>query len=321
MKEIIPLPFSTSVEVFPSAPFSFTGTFHKPSHFPTQDVAFENETYWQSIRYENELYGLKFENKGNYENPCILLTIYYENKPDIESLVKEIEYRYDLHCDMESFYTLHNTDLFLKPALDRWKGMRVSTAYSFYEFMVVTTMLQNTVVRRSVQMLQNLFDSYGEKLYFDNHVLCVFWSPETIDNIEEQSLRDIKLGYRAKTMKRQARDIVSGNVNINLLRILNKEDLKKSLLNIYGIGPATVQYALFEVFHKYDALEYIPPWEQKIYSKLFFNQELVDTSIILDEIEKRYGKWKMLAAHYIFENLFWMRKNESIPWLEKLIRL
>jgi len=320
MKEKI-LSLSTTVEIRPSAPFSFTGTFHKPSHFPTQDVAFENDTYWQSIRYQDQLYGLKFENKGRYDNPCILLTIFYENEPDVESLVKEIEYRYDLNCDMGNFYSLYDSDPFLKPALDRWKGMRVSTPYNFYEFMVVTTMLQNTVVRRSVQMLRNLFDSYGDKLNFDNHILCAFWPPETIDAVEEQALRDIKLGYRAKTMKRQAKDVVSGKVDINLLRRLGKEDLKKSLLNIYGIGPATVQYALFEVFHKYDALEHIPPWEQKIYSKLFFNSELVDTSIILDEVENRYGKWKMLAVHYIFENLFWMRKNEPVLWLEELIRL
>jgi hypothetical protein len=29
----------------------------------------------------------------------------------------------------------------------------------------------------------------------------------------------------------------------------------------------------------------------------------------------------MLAVHYIWEDLFWKRKNEHIDWLEKLIRL
>jgi hypothetical protein len=29
----------------------------------------------------------------------------------------------------------------------------------------------------------------------------------------------------------------------------------------------------------------------------------------------------MLAAHYLFEDLFWRRKNEPVEWLEKLIRL
>jgi len=187
--------------------------------------------------------------------------------------------------------------------------------------MVVTTMLQNTVVRRSVQMLQNLFDSYGEKISFDNKTLCAFWMPTTIDQIEEQALRNIKLGYRAKTMKRQAAEYISGKANPMILRKLSKDDLKKALLNLYGIGPATVQYTLFEIFHHYDALDHIPPWEQKIYSKMFYDQELVDVPTILNDINKRYGKWKALAVHYIFEDLFWLRKNENIPWLEALIRL
>lgn len=33
------------------------------------------------------------------------------------------------------------------------------------------------------------------------------------------------------------------------------------------------------------------------------------------------GKYSMLAVHYIWENIFWRRKNERIDWLEKEIRL
>jgi len=36
---------------------------------------------------------------------------------------------------------------------------------------------------------------------------------------------------------------------------------------------------------------------------------------------EKYGKYKQLAVHYIWEDLWWKRKNENIPWLEKLIRV
>ncbi|MBE3092340.1 MAG: hypothetical protein IMZ51_01580 [Chloroflexi bacterium] len=32
------------------------------------------------------------------------------------------------------------------------------------------------------------------------------------------------------------------------------------------------------------------------------------------------GKYSMLAVHYIWEDIFWRRKNEKIDWLEKEIR-
>jgi 3-methyladenine DNA glycosylase/8-oxoguanine DNA glycosylase len=97
--------------------------------------------------------------------------------------------------------------------------------------------------------------------------------------------------------------------------------LKAALLRLYGVGPASVWYLLFGVFKRYDAFEHISPWEQKIYSRLLFNQELVDSQTILAEVDARWGEWKMLAAHYLFEDLFWQRQSGYIPWLEELIRL
>ncbi len=78
---------------------------------------------------------------------------------------------------------------------------------------------------------------------------------------------------------------------------------------------------LFDVFPRYDALDHIPPWEQKIYSRLMFGQELVPAERILEEAERRWGHWKMLAAHYLFEDLFWRHEARPIPWLEALIGL
>jgi len=42
---------------------------------------------------------------------------------------------------------------------------------------------------------------------------------------------------------------------------------------------------------------------------------------IRDDIKKQYGEYSMLAVHYIWEDVFWRRKNEKIEWLEKEIRL
>jgi hypothetical protein len=47
----------------------------------------------------------------------------------------------------------------------------------------------------------------------------------------------------------------------------------------------------------------------------------VDAKQILAYAAQRWGKWKMLAVHDLFEDLFWQRKNQSIPGLEDLIRL
>ena len=61
-------------------------------------------------------------------------------------------------------------------------------------------------------------------------------------------------------------------------------------------------------------------WEQKIISRLIFNEKSVSIDRLLGFFRKFEG-WEKLAFHYIWEDVFWKRKHEHIEWLEKEIRL
>jgi 3-methyladenine DNA glycosylase/8-oxoguanine DNA glycosylase len=101
---------------------------------------------------------------------------------------------------------------------------------------------------------------------------------------------------------------------------MGREEVRREMLKLYGIGPASVEYLLFEDFYFYDTLETIPPWEQKIMSRLIFHKE----SVLIEEISdffRRFKGWEKLAFNYLWEDVFWRRKHEHIAWLEKEIRL
>jgi 3-methyladenine DNA glycosylase/8-oxoguanine DNA glycosylase len=170
-------------------------------------------------------------------------------------------------------------------------------------------------------MMEALLDKYGTKVRFDGKELYAFWKPEQLNKASEEELRALKVGYRAKYLKKTSEDFVNGVVDEFKLRHMTAQEAKKELDKLYGVGPASASILLFEALHHYDTIEKIGPWEQKIYSRLLYNKELVPAETLLKEINKRYGKWKTLAMHYIFEDLFWKRKTQKIEWLEKLIRL
>lgn len=318
------LPIKCDLILNPSAPFNFDGTLQKPSHFPSSDILYEPGCYWQSMQFEGDVYGIRMADSGSIDKPQIKLSIYSDKETppaQLQRIANEIEYRFDMKANLTEFYLDCQRDELIRPILERWRGMRVSTGTSLYEFLIVTTVLQNATVRRSVQMFENLFNEYGLKIVFDDKELSAFWSPEIIHQTTEEHLRDLKVGYRAKTFKRQAQTFVSGEIDEFSLRSVPNDELKSALLSLYGIGPASVWYLMFEVFKRYDAFDYISPWEQKIYSRILFDQEFVEGKTIIENVNTRWGKWKMLAAHYLFEDLFWQRKNQNIPWLEDLIRL
>ncbi len=306
-----------SLILAPKAPYNFDANFYKPSHFPSSDNIWEKGKYWITMVWEGKKLGLKFENIGKVDNPKIKIDIYSEKKlfdKFIEGLTPELRWRFNFDQDISEF------NLDLNDTLKKWKGMKPMAANSLYETLAIYFVLQNAPVRRSVQMLEKLFDRFGKKVKFDNKVLSTFWEPKDMFKSSEQELRDLKLGYRAKFFMRLSEQFVNGEVDEFELRKLNKKEVKDKALELYGIGPASVEYLLFEDFYFLDSLETIPPWEQKILSRLLFDKELVPVQEILNFFKKFKG-FEKLAFHYIWEDLFWKRKNEHIEWLEKEIRL
>jgi 3-methyladenine DNA glycosylase/8-oxoguanine DNA glycosylase len=310
----------------PSAPFDFDSTFHKPDHFTSGDNAWQPGTRWQTWRCQDHTLGLKFQNEGTLENPRLQVTGYAAHALDdslVESLMAEVSYRYNLRLDLGGFYQAFEKDAVLGPILQRWQGMRPGHPSSLYEYLIIGIVLQNATVRRSIQMFSTLLEHYGTLLEYDDHALWCFWAPGGLGEVSEEALRALKVGYRAKSIKRIDAAFAQGLVDEMSLRSLDRETQMQALLKLYGVGPATVWYLLFDVFHHWDFFNHISPWEQKIYSKLFFDVDPETPVPVADLLAyfERFGAYKQLAVHYIWEDLWWKRKNEHIPWLEKLIRV
>ena len=274
---------------------------------------------------DKRLFGLRMENRGSINEPKVRLTVYSKNKltPNMmERVVEEINWRYGFNEDISEFFEEFKDDKFLKPVFKRWKGMRSNCANSLYELMIISIVLQNATVKRTIQMMNNLFNAYGSKLKFDNKELFAWWKPEDLKEVEEEELRALKLGYRAKIIKRVSEAFAHGEIDELKLRKMNAEDAKQELMKLYGVGPATAQIILGGYLRKYDSFDLKGRlWEQKILSKIMFSKKLVPADEITNELNKRYGKWRGLAFHYIFTDVFWRHREKKIPWLEKQIRM
>lgn len=309
----------------PRAPYNFDATLHKPSHFPSSDCLWEKGKYWITMRWRGVPLGLKFENRGTVNKPKIRLTVYSQralNQRFCDDLIVEIAYRFNITTETAEFIKRFRKDRVLAPFILRWKGMVPVAANSLYETLVIYVVLQNATVRRTRQMLENLFARFGGRAKFDGKELSLFWVPQALARVPERTLRALKLGYRAKFLKRISEQFARDEIDEFALRHSSKEHVREEILKLYGIGPASVEYLLFEDFYHYDAFTTVPPWEQKILSRLLFKKRLVAPKRILAYADKKWGAWKKLAIHYIWEDIFWQRQQgRRIEWLEKEIRL
>jgi len=326
MKKAIKLKLRKTFRVKPAKPFAFDPTFHKPDHFTSEDNFWEPGIRWQTWNWQGKCLGIKFSDKGTTEKPLVEIKIYAREKlPDnfANSLIEEIKYLYNFDLDLTDFYKTFSKDEILAPIFKKLRGMRPGHPSCLYEYLIIGIVLQNASVRRSVQMFKALLENCGTLLDFDGKKLWCFWSPGKLQKISVDDLRALKVGYRAKSIKKIDDYFSQGLIDEKELRTKDRETQMTELLKLYGVGPATVWYLLFDVFHHWDFFNHVSPWEQKIYSKLFFDRDPknpVPVPKIMKHFE-RFGEYKQLAVHYIWEDLFWKRKNEKIPWLEKEIRL
>lgn len=316
-----------TIRLHPRAPFHFDSSLHKPDHFPSSDNRWTSGIRWQTMLWKSIPLGLKFEDTGTVEEPAIQLSVWSEKALDdgyLASLRDEIEWRYNLSMDLSEFYDHFGDHPQLAPIVRRWRGLRPIHPGSLYEYLIIAIVLQNATVRRSVNMLQAMFEAFGSSLEFDGQSMSCFWEPEKLRGVSEEALRALKIGYRAKSILRVTQAFFDGELDEFALRYSDLDEQRTSLLRLYGIGPASVGYILFDVFHRWDDFRHISPWEQKIYSKMFFDQDpddVVPVPELLALFEKDFSPWRSLAVHYLWEDLWWRRAHEPVEWLEQLIRL
>lgn len=325
MSKILKLNKKASLKIKPKAPFNFEATVYKPSHYPGPLKIYEPGKCWFAMRLNNKIYGIRMENKGTVNKPQVRLTIFSKSKlqsDELKNVVNEVGYRFEFNRDISEFFKKFKNDKILSPFLKRWCGMHNSCAYNLYGLLMIGIFLQNTIIKRSVQMTKAMLEKYGIKVKFDNKEVYELWKPEEMARVSEEKLRDLKVGYRAKLFIRLSKSFIEEKIDEYELRKLPMEEAKKKLMRLYGVGPETSRIFLEEALHHYDIFEHVAPWQQKIFSRLLFKKKLVPTEKIVKYVKEKWGEWAALAAHYIWEDIFWQRKQgKKIPWLEKEIRL
>ncbi len=299
--------------VHPKAPYNFKYSTRNPSHFPTPTGDEEENKIWFTMRWQEEPIGVKLVNKGSVDKPAVEVSIYSKNKLNYAELIDELIYRLEWNEDLSELYKVLKD---FPEIVKKFKGMRMFCIDDLYEYLMITILLQNTHVKRTVKMAQGMLKNYGDLLEFDGKEFYCFWSPERILKVPEEELRALKVGYRAKSFLRASQDYLK--LDEFEMRNISDEELRKKLLSIYGVGPASVDYIARDVFHRKNALDTVPPWEAKIYSKLL-NVNTVDPKKILEIVKKKFAGWRGYAMHYLFMDLNWKHKEEPIEWFGKLM--
>jgi 3-methyladenine DNA glycosylase/8-oxoguanine DNA glycosylase len=159
---------------------------------------------------------------------------------------------------------------------------------------IKTILTTNTLWAATIRMNQNVVDLFGAPLPADP-ARRAFPAPERLAVTDEATLRaETRLGYRAPYVLALARQVASGELDLEALKIADipTAELRKRLLAIKGIG-AYATANLLMLLGRYDFIP-VDSWAVKVVSNEFYAGEPVGPAEVEAAFD-RWGQWKGLV--------------------------
>lgn len=201
-----------------------------------------------------------------------------------------------LDQDFQTFYEAaqSHADQTLWQAVQHGRGrlMRTPTLFEDVIKMICTTNI-NWV--QTKQMSKRLCDILGSPLPSDPTRKAFPTPQQSAEASDELFAEEIRLGYRNGSVQHLAREIGSGNLDLEALNqtVLRGDELRKELQKLKGVGPYAAA-ALAGLIGDYTHLPVDSIYREHVRDKYFDGDKSVPDKELM-QIYEGWGEWKQLA--------------------------
>jgi len=240
-----------------------------------------------------------------------------EKNIEFSSLPEYNRWQYDvfrLDDDINKILSDFSRDILVSEAIRLYPGLRIMRQQP-EQCMLSFVCASNTNILMIRRMLKNLSRKFGAKLELDGREFFTFPTAERINRADNNELRSCGLGYRTKSIKNMAKNIVSGEIDIKYLKSTSYHNAKKNLMRVYGIGNKIADCILLFSLEKLEAfpidvwiartLFYHYGWQTKDGKEPKRNKKLSTNQYnILSETAREYfGKYSGYAQQYLYYHI------------------
>lgn len=214
-----------------------------------------------------------------------------------EDNLKEVVINYfDLENDYEKMndYLIKKDDK-LKDAISFSSGLTMIRQQPFetiFEYIISA----NNGVPQITNSLNLVSEKYGRKVNFNDKEYFLFPSSEDLKDVTESDLRNCKVGFRDKYLKKIIDKVNKGEFDINSIFEMDTQTALNKLMENNGIGPKVASCILLFAYQKYDVFP-IDTWVKKIMKN---NYEIEGEKNIRKFAKETYGKYSGIAIQYLF---------------------
>lgn len=163
-----------------------------------------------------------------------------------------------LYFDLDADYgrykrAVAKRDKYLQSAIALGGGLRI-LRQDLWETIVCFIISQQNNIGRITKCVENLCMLFGQTCYNKNgRRYYAFPTAERLAACTAEELAPVRLGYRAKYIAAAARQVASGEVELDAVRRMRYGDAKAELLRLTGVGVKVAECICLFALHHIDA--------------------------------------------------------------------
>lgn len=222
------------------------------------------------------------------------------------------EHYFDLDTDYGAMIrSIDRSDTYLKNAASAGNGIRI-LRQDLWEMIITFIISQQKTIPAIRSLVETLCQTYGEKkkIPAGNPRTGFYYTFPTPSELNEASLEDLlslKLGYRAKYIKKICEDACSGALDLDYLKTLDYTEAMVCLQRFYGIGEKVANCICLFGLHHIDAFP-VDTWIRKILLREYAPKSRCTKAVpqtklcdaLIKENFSRYKGYAGVMQQYIF---------------------
>lgn len=218
-------------------------------------------------------------------------------------LRREVTTRFGLKCDIGKIYKSISTDAFMREAVRKYRGMRI-TKNDPWEATLCYVISQFNNVGRIRGIVKRLISSYGSEhtVSFGGVRLSFrsFPRPEALASRSVKELMAHGAGFRAKYIKAVAQECGESRA-LSRLGDKDYQSAKEELMELQGVGDKVADCILLFGYGRLEAFP-IDTWIKRTVERTYFKGRKQSIRSIHEFAEERWGAYAGYAQQYLFHN-------------------
>lgn len=294
-------------QIAPRPPFNFLQMLNRPLSRPSSLVRIDADagSYTRVIRTASgAVVPVTVTGASTVDAPRLTL----ETPDDISNPARAevracVERMFSTQVDILQFYEHMRVEPAWQPLIDRLYGVRPLLDVNLFESMIRTIVGQQLNVQFAAVLVERLVEFVGETVTWNGTVLAAFPSPEQVARLSYEQLRTLQFSQRkAEYVIDFAREIASGNIDLETCWNLQDDQIYDLLVPLRGIGRWTVECFLLFGMGRQDLMPAADIGVQNAMQRLY-DLQIRPKEPEIRVLSEKWKPWRSYATYYLWQSL------------------